>query len=316
MTSLSDFRERLFSALERRSTLFPNMNPTELIRLCHEEAPPLRWDKMGTVHWLGWWSDNRPTPQQLQVLEEALLSVGAESWALEWRKNREKNKTPEILAEQNIPLTWTATERGQKYLLKSNQGQSRGVFLDQREQRSWVKENSADLRVLNLFAYTCGFSVAAALGGAKQVDSVDVSKAYLNWGKENFELNQLPSDRHKFFAWDSLEFLDYAAKKKFQYDLIVCDPPSFGRSGKNVFQITKDWSQLLRGALGALAPGGTLLFTTNYEGWHRQDIQELLGSLGLDLRIDTGAVRAGEDFASESPILKGALITRRQTIPL
>src|SRR5690606_33061670 len=155
-----------------------------------------------------------------------------------------------------------------------------------REQRSWVKMNSAGKMVLNLFAYTCGFSVAAALGGANSVHSVDLSKSYLAWGRENFKLNHVPQESHKFYARDCMEFLKHAERNNLHYDLIICDPPSFGRSGKRVFQIAKDLPELLRRVVSRLTPGGELLFSTNYEGWSSSQLQKILEGLALPISID------------------------------
>ncbi len=90
------------------------------------------------------------------------------------------------------PIDWIATENGLKFKLKSHQGQSPGLFLDQRENRKWVLQNSENKSVLNLFSYTSGFSVCAAKGKASEVTTVDLSKSFIEWSKENFALNDVP----------------------------------------------------------------------------------------------------------------------------
>ena len=132
-------------------------------------------------------------------------------------------------------MDWVGSEHGLKFVFKSNQGWSPGLFLDQRANRNWVHQNSAGKTVLNLFCYTGGFSVAAAKGGAERVESVDTSAATLNWSKENFAANDIDVSQHGFFKSDAREFLKIAKKKERQFDTIICDPPSFARS-KNYIQ--------------------------------------------------------------------------------
>jgi 23S rRNA (cytosine1962-C5)-methyltransferase len=145
------------------------------------------------------------------------------------------------------------------------------LFLYQRERRDWVKNHCKDKRVLNLFAFTCGFSLAAASGGATEVISVDLSKKYLNWGRENFELNGFDPNEDKFrwMAMDSIDYLTWSQKKGFKYDIIVCDPPSFSRhkKSKKTFKIDRDFADLIKLCLERLNPKGILLFSTNFEKW-------------------------------------------------
>jgi 23S rRNA (cytosine1962-C5)-methyltransferase len=158
-----------------------------------------------------------------------------------------------------------------KLEIRLTDGLSTGVFVDQRENRRWVYEQCArrPLRVLNTFAYTCAFSVAAATGGAAEVTSVDVSGKYLDWGKRNFEVNSLdPADpRFRWARMDTFEFLGYAKRKGLMYDLIILDPPSFGsgnkRKGIRPWSAVADYARLVREACGLAARGATILASTN-----------------------------------------------------
>lgn len=154
--------------------------------------------------------------------------------------------------------------------IRLSDGLSTGLFLDQRENRAWVHDlarRGRARRVLNTFSYTCAFSVAAAAGGAEEVTSVDVSNKYLEWGKHNFTLSQLAPDKHRFAKMDSFEFLNYAKRKGFAYDLIILDPPSFGSGNKSKgirpWSAVADYARLVREASALLAPRGTLLASTN-----------------------------------------------------
>nr|WP_246072244.1 bifunctional 23S rRNA (guanine(2069)-N(7))-methyltransferase RlmK/23S rRNA (guanine(2445)-N(2))-methyltransferase RlmL [Catenovulum sediminis] len=137
-----------------------------------------------------------------------------------------------------------------------------GLFIDHRDMRLKVQQNAKGKTVLNLFAYTCSVSVHAALGGASQITSVDLSKKYLEWGKRNFELNNINPTWHPFIAMDSIEWLQ---RNKNKFDLIFIDPPSFSNSKKldKDFDVQRDHIKLLSLALEHLNPGGQLYFSNN-----------------------------------------------------
>jgi len=162
-----------------------------------------------------------------------------------------------------------------------------GLFLDARKKRALIRRESAGKKVLNLFAYTSTLSVAAASGGARQVDSVDLSKTYLDWGKANFALNGMEArydggrdnypagpDRspvgiaYSLIRSDVIRFITHAAGKKLRWDLIILDPPSFSNSKKmsGVLDLRRDHRELIRNCLPLLSPGGTLWFSSNKKG--------------------------------------------------
>lgn len=150
-------------------------------------------------------------------------------------------------------------ESGLKYQLNIGRNQNFGLFLDMRYGRDWVKENSKHKNVLNLFAYTCGFSVAAIAGGADQVVNVDMSKGSLAKGRENHKLNEHNINQVKFLGYDI--FRSWGKIKKMgRYDLIVIDPPSFQ---KGSFALTKDYKRILRKLPELLADGGEVIACVN-----------------------------------------------------
>ena len=156
-------------------------------------------------------------------------------------------------------------ENGLRFLVRPFEGLNLGLFLDHRDNRRRVRELAAGRRVLNLFAYTCGFSVAAAAGGAKEVTSVDLKKSRLEWGKLNLGLNGLPSDNHTFVCSEAFDYLARARRQGRTFDLMVVDPPTFARAKKpqRAFGVEKDVARLIAEALGVLAPGGLMLLSTN-----------------------------------------------------
>lgn len=156
--------------------------------------------------------------------------------------------------------------------------------------------------MLNLFAYTCGFSLAAAVGGAKHTTSVDVSAKNLEWGKANFQLNHMDPEEHTFIRSDAVDFLRRAERQQKMYDLIVIDPPSFayGRGSKKDFSIATDLSSLISAAAVVLRPGGGLMVSTNYRKLSLRDLKELVRK-GMGRRkvhiVDAPALPL--DFASD-----------------
>jgi 23S rRNA (cytosine1962-C5)-methyltransferase len=165
-------------------------------------------------------------------------------------------------------------ENGIAYLVEPAAGYSSGLFLDQRANRRWVAGFGAK-RMLNLFAYTCSFTVCAAASGA-QTCSVDSAKGVLTHGRENLETNGLdPADGHRFLVDDAIKVVTRLVKRGEKFDLIVLDPPTFGRAGGSVFRIEKNLPDLVSQCFELLEPGGCLLVSCNYSEWGEKDLQNL-----------------------------------------
>ena len=162
-----------------------------------------------------------------------------------------------------LPLTTTVTEADTRFTLDFAAGYSHGLFLDQRANRALVRRVKPK-RLLNTFAYTCSFSVIAALTGAETV-SIDLSKKSLDRGRENFTLNGLDSTvGHRFLADDVLDVLPRLARRGEQFDLIILDPPTFSRGNQGRrWQVEQDLEALIESALDLAAPDSRLLLSTN-----------------------------------------------------
>lgn len=128
------------------------------------------------------------------------------------------------------------------YKLKIKSGINTGLFLDMKNGRKWVKENSKNLRILNLFSYTCGFSVAASAGGAHSIYNIDISRPFLNSGRENHRINQHGMDLIRFEKLNILKSFG-RIKRHGPYDLIICDPPTYQ---KGSIDIVRDYPKLIR----------------------------------------------------------------------
>lgn len=175
-------------------------------------------------------------------------------------------RSPRPLVGRHVPEQIEMTERGLKFAVRPYRGFSVGLFLDHRDNRSRVRSLAEGKDVLNLFAYTCGFSVAAAAGGAASTVSVDISPSHLEWGRTNFKRNNLDLAGHQFIRSGTLEYLKRAKRQDKSFDLMVLDPPTFahGRKRKQDFSITRDLADLVAGSAELLRPGGVMMVSTSY----------------------------------------------------
>lgn len=162
----------------------------------------------------------------------------------------------------------TVREHAASFIIRPYDGFSYGLFLEHRDNRERIRKLAGGLRVLNLFCYTCGFSIAAAQGGAAEVCSVDLSKRYLDWGRANFELNQLDLNAHRFYCSDTLDYFRRAERQGRRFDIVVLDPPTFARMRRpaRTFVLEKQLGALLAGAAKIIDKNGALLFATNNRG--------------------------------------------------
>jgi 23S rRNA (cytosine1962-C5)-methyltransferase len=180
------------------------------------------------------------------------------------RVNADELAPRAVLAGAEAPETLVVQEHGMSFGVTLNDGLSTGLFIDQRDNRQRVRALAADKRVLNLFAYSCSFSVAAALGGARETLSVDVSARALARGRQNFELNGIQGE-HRFLKEDALVWLERARRRQDHYDLVVLDPPSFATvAGGESFSFSRGYARLAELAFAVLSPGGSLLAVTNH----------------------------------------------------
>src|SRR5204863_6937957 len=124
-------------------------------------------------------------------------------------------------------------------------------------------------------AYTCSFSVAAALAGAETI-SVDLSKKSLDRGRANFALNSIETTSHRFLADDVLDVLPRLARRGETFDAIILDPPTFSRGNKSRrFQVEKDLESLLVTALEVATPDARILLSTNCTRLAPRDLEQL-----------------------------------------
>jgi 23S rRNA (cytosine1962-C5)-methyltransferase len=190
------------------------------------------------------------------------------------RKNEER-ETPKLLSgSSDESLQTVVAEMQLKFGIDFGAGYSVGLFVDQRENRRFVRQTKPK-RILNCFAYTCSFSVAAASGGAKTVN-VDLSKKSLERGRQNFALNELSIDGHEFIADDVRPVLRRLARRGEKFDMIILDPPTFSRTkGGVAFHVEKDFEGLIVAALEVADHGARVLLATNCETLNEQALERM-----------------------------------------
>lgn len=181
-------------------------------------------------------------------------------------RKRQSHRASEQYEKQNSKEEFfTVEENGLKFLINLTDYLDTGLFLDHRITREMVRNEALNKRVLNLFCYTGSFSAYAAIGGATSVTSVDLSKTYLDWAKNNFSINNFKDEKKYFFIHaDVLQYLKTLQPNSF--DLIIIDPPTFSNSKrmKDFFDVQKDHVEIINDTIKALSTKGIIYFSTNF----------------------------------------------------
>lgn len=191
----------------------------------------------------------------LQPLAQAVSEISGALGVIRRTKVDEQVQL-RLLVGEMPPDRVLVEEYGMKMIADLARGQKTGLFFDHRENRRLVGERSRDKSVLNLFSYTGGFSVAAALGGATHVTSVDIAGPAVDASVENFAENGLASFPHEAVRADVFDYLEKLKKENRQFDLVVCDPPTFAKSRLQLKAAEKAYRKLMSLALDVVAPGG------------------------------------------------------------
>ncbi|MBM4218300.1 MAG: bifunctional 23S rRNA (guanine(2069)-N(7))-methyltransferase RlmK/23S rRNA (guanine(2445)-N(2))-methyltransferase RlmL [Gammaproteobacteria bacterium] len=208
--------------------------------------------------------------EAISVLPEVM---GLPMEAIYWRTRRPQKGKSQYEAIAEVGERVVVEEGGLKFLVNFTDYLDTGLFLDHRKTRARIREFARGRRFLNLFCYTGAATVHAAAGGAKSTTSVDMSHTYLDWAKRNMAVNGLAGE-HAFIQEDCLAWL--AESRLERFDLIFLDPPTFSNSKRmeREFDVQRDHASLIRAATRLLAPGGLLLFSTNFRKF-RLDAESL-----------------------------------------
>ncbi|MBY3787074.1 methyltransferase [Photobacterium carnosum] len=273
--------------------------PSEVRRLFHGRGRCWLGLEQITVDWLQGQVlvslFKEPDADFMQVLTDLLITLtetdawqasGARSLLLQ---HRDRQGSPmDVLWGQSSDYQ-DVIESGLTYKLDLGRNQNNGLFLDMRYGRDWVREHAAGKRVLNLFAYTCGFSVAAIAGGADYVVNLDMAKAALSRGRDNHHLNNHDLKKVSFLGHELFKSWG-KVRKMGPYDLIIIDPPSFQ---KGSFALTKDYQKILRRLPELLTEEGVVLACVNDPTLTRQFLIDGMAAEAPDMvfshRLDNPA---------------------------
>lgn len=230
--------------------------------------------------------------QEVQALSQALIArwaIVGNGQPLNWVFQRRQPDGPssravtELMAGQ-VPDAHVVTENGARYRVNVLSGQNRGLFLDMAHGRQWVRAQARHAQVLNLFAYTCAFSVAALQGDAAEVINLDMAATSIAIGRENHRLNfaSTPQERRAKFLTHDLFHSWGKIKRLGPYDLVIMDPPSFQ---KGSFVANKDYRRLVRRLPELLLPGGQALLCLNAPEIPESFLHELLATEAPAMRV-------------------------------
>jgi 23S rRNA (cytosine1962-C5)-methyltransferase len=198
-------------------------------------------------------------------------------------QQRESGDFRELYLSEGAEHDFLVEEGGLSFKVHTGRGQNTGFFADMREGRRCVRElcdskrasGIPDLKVLNLFAYTCSFSVSCLAGGAARVDNWDMNKNSLSIGRENHRLNGLDERRASYFGYDIFKSFSKIIRRG-PYDLVILDPPP--RQGRS-FSWEKDYPRLMQRLPRILNEGASVLFCLNAPDCGRQEFLDLIKKL-------------------------------------
>jgi 23S rRNA (cytosine1962-C5)-methyltransferase len=172
------------------------------------------------------------------------------------RKNREEEKGMILAGECDNLTDLEFLEHGVKFRTNIIDAAKTGFFLDQRENRNFIRSVSKDKTLLNLFGYTGGFSVYAGLGGASKVTTVDIAPNAIKGAEINWEINHLSPEKHEGICVDAFEFVAESQKQKKMWDIVITDPPSFAPNQKAVDSAKDAYTKVFADSLKLVKDGG------------------------------------------------------------
>lgn len=281
------FKKRITRALETRQAFMPaDTNAYRLINSEGDFLPGLVVDRYGDYLAAQVMTAGMERFQSIwtEVLRDTLpFSVkGIYKKGDPERDGDPLQDSQETLLGGPCPDVVEIQERGVKFLVDIKRGQKTGFFLDQRENRHLLRGLADGKNILNTFAYTGGFSVACALGGAVSVTSVESSESALNTSLHNFELNGLNPKNHEFVRQDVFEYLRKVPKET--YDTVILDPPAFAKSKSQITQASRGYKDINLWAIKCVKPGG-FLFTASCSSYISADLfQKIIFAAAKDAK--------------------------------
>jgi 23S rRNA (cytosine1962-C5)-methyltransferase len=172
------------------------------------------------------------------------------------RKNKEEEKGLTLAGECEKLHDWEFLENNVKFRTNIIDAAKTGFFLDQRENRNFIRSVAKDKTLLNLFGYTGGFSVYAGLGEASHVTTVDIAASAIKASELNWEINLLSSEKHEAICQDAFDYVAEAQEQKKTWDIVITDPPSFAPNQKAVDTARDAYTKIFADSIRLVKHGG------------------------------------------------------------
>ena len=258
------------AAARRRGVVGGDTTAWRRVHAENDGLPGIRvdgWGRQRTVV-----LDTPSVGRLLPLLVDALVSEGdVDAIWLSYRldaRDREiapaaLRPAPGLLWGQDVRDEVLVREDGMTMAVRPWEGPDVGMYLDMRDVRRWLAPRWAGTSVLNLFAYTGAFSVAARRGGARETMTVDLSRPNLDRARENFRLNGFDPDAEGWACDDAFKALDRLRRQGVRYDRVVVDPPSFSHGPGGTWSARQDLPRLVAASAAVTAPGGWLVIASN-----------------------------------------------------
>jgi 23S rRNA (cytosine1962-C5)-methyltransferase len=239
----------------------------------------------------------------LEFVVDALCEVGSPRGIVR-RTRREDGVEITRLYGESPSSELTIQENGMALSVDVYHGQKTGLFFDHRDNRAYVRSIANGRDMLNLFSYTGGFTVAAGLGGAKSLVSVDIAAPAVAAAQENLRKNEMSSVPHQAVAEDVFRFLEQASSRGQRWDLVVCDPPSFAKSRDQKKSAERAYVKLMSQGLRVVEPGGIFCAASCTSQIGPPEFRRLLADAARKSRVRAQIIREA-GHALDHPVLVG-----------
>ncbi len=262
------FKTKIGLALEKRKAFFDSADTTafRVFNGTGDEVGGLTIDYYNGFYCITWYSLGIYTFKEAII--EALKEVTEYKGIYQKKRfadNGQYLEDKDFICGEVAPEPIIIKENGVNFAIYLDDGPMVGVFLDQKDVRKTIRDKYAKGKtVLNTFSYTGAFSVYAALGGAKKTTSVDLANRSLPKTQEQFSINNIDPNTQEIIVQDVFEYFKYAVRKNFKFDIVIADPPSFARSKKVTFSVSKDYTKLLEQLIAITNKNGVIVASTNY----------------------------------------------------
>ena len=266
-----NYAEKLDAAFNKRAPLFEKTEAFRVVNGAADGFPGLTIDKFGDRYQIQYFGEEL-LRDRCAIVDAVAQKFAPVCLVVKERLSRSgkslENPPMEVAVGRPEDSVGIVREGSALFLVDLLDTVNPGLFLDMRHIRLEMGERAADRLMLNLFSYTCAFSVHGRLGGAEISTNADISAKILDKGRENYALNGIEPKPGEFFRGNAVEYVHWAQKKGLKFDAIVLDPPSFARfKGKN-FNVREHLMPLVADCATLLNPKGLFMVSSNYSEYN------------------------------------------------